>query len=117
MDDELGADIAAIRRKVEERKEADRQAKVLKKEEDELIAYAICRMHQLGYLSYHGADIVQVDKFYISDYSQLEEYIVQNRATDLLQKRLTESAVKLRMEDGIAIPGVGVMTEEKLKLS
>jgi hypothetical protein len=50
------------------------------------------------------------------DFGALEGYIREHGALDLLQRRLTESAVKLRWDDGIQIPGVGIETEQKLQL-
>jgi len=40
------------------------------------------------------------------DWTGLYAYIKENDAFDLLHKRLTDSAVKLRIEDGINLPGV-----------
>lgn len=40
------------------------------------------------------------------DWSKLYAYIIAEDAFDLLQKRLTETAVKLRWEEGVQIPGV-----------
>lgn len=104
----------------EKRLALDRESKRIANEEDALKAEAIVLMQRLGIDSLAGdgvsANIQVKEKPYIVDYSQLEGYIVENRAIDLLQKRLTESAVKLRWADGIPIPGVGVMTETKLQL-
>ena len=99
-----------------ERLEHDRQSKKLKQEVDEISATLIAEMKLNGIDNLNGARIVVKKKPYISDFTALEAYIVEHRATDLLQKRLTESAVKLRWEDGIAIPGVGLEEEEKLQL-
>ena len=41
-----------------------------------------------------------------SDWEEVYRYIKNNDAFDLLQRRLTEGAVKLRWEDGIKIPGI-----------
>lgn len=104
----------------EARLEADRVAKGLKSEEDKLFGELQLAMMAAG-LSYFHIPSVEVKieekvKPYISDFGQLEGYIKEHGALDLLQKRLTESAVKLRWDDGIQIPGVGVLTEQKLKL-
>jgi hypothetical protein len=97
-----------------ERLNLDRQSKLLKAEIDDLSALAITLMHQSGLKQYDGARLEVKVKPYISDYTALEGYIREHGALDLLQKRLTESAVKLRWDDGVAIPGVGVIEEEKL---
>lgn len=118
MDSELVRLLKDAKAKQEERLTADRHAKILKAEEDELKALVMQQMVHSGLtnLSLDGASarIERKEKPYIADFTALEGYIVEHRATDLLQKRLTESAVKLRWEDGIIIPGVGTMTEEKL---
>lgn len=120
MDREILRLLAEAKAKEQERLAADRQAKLLKAEEDDCKAVLMAAMQKMGITSLNGAGasatIVTKDKPYIADYSALEGYIVEHRAIDLLQKRLTESAVKLRWEDGIQIPGVGVMTEQKLQL-
>lgn len=120
MESEISVLLAEAKAKEQERLAADRYAKVLKVEEENCKASLMAAMQKIGVTSWSGAggsaDIVTKDKPYIVDYSALETYIVENRAIDLLQKRLTESAVKLRWDDGIAVPGVGVMTEQKLQL-
>jgi hypothetical protein len=52
------------------------------------------------------ATLVIKDKPVARDWNQVYAYIQENDAWDLLQKRFTETAVRLRWEDGIAIPGV-----------
>lgn len=51
------------------------------------------------------------------DWPQLYDYIKKNDAFDLLHKRLTEGAIKLRWEDGIAVPGVSSFTTYSLTIS
>lgn len=46
------------------------------------------------------------DKPTVSDWPKVYDFIYANHAIDLLQKRLTETAVKLRWDDNISIPGV-----------
>lgn len=108
--------IAEAREADAERLALDRQSKALKKKVDELSAQIISEMIKAGLSTCDGARIEDVQKPYISSFSDLEGYIIEHGALDLLQKRLTESAVKLRWEDGINIPGVGVSTEQKLRL-
>lgn len=102
----------------EERLNLDRQSKDLKKKVDELHFKSIAMMRSQGVTSFReegvSALIEKEQKPYISDWNALQGYIKEHDATDLLQKRLTESAVKLRWDDGIAIPGVGVETKDKL---
>lgn len=49
------------------------------------------------------------------DWGALSNYIREYDALDLLQKRLTVSAVKLRWADNIVIPGVDKYEKLKLK--
>lgn len=100
----------------EQRLQLDRQSKTLKKRVDDLSSQIITFMEAINLTTVNGVRIEEVQKPFISDYSQLEGYIIEHGALDLLQKRLTESAVKLRWEDGVQIPGVGVSTEKKLRL-
>lgn len=102
------------------RLQADREAKALKEIEDNAMAALQAAMAKDGYFTLSDgvvtASIVTKLKPYIVDYGALESYIVEHKALDLLQKRLTESAVKLRWDDGINIPGVGVSEEQKLTI-
>lgn len=108
--------IAEARAYDEERLNLDRRSKALKKQVDDLSSQIIEGMRLAGLTLVDGARLEEIQKPFISDFSQLESYIIEHGAIDLLQKRLTESAVKLRWEDGIQIPGVGVSTEQKLRL-
>jgi hypothetical protein len=104
----------------EARLEADRVAKTFKDEETRAIAalqeaMAAAGLRDLAFESVR-VTVTEKPKPYISDFSALEGYIREHGALDLLQKRLTESAVKLRWEDGVQIPGVGVMIEQKLTI-
>lgn len=116
MLESLSDRIDSVRTLDRERLDHDRQSKLLKNEIDALSASLIADMKGLGVDNLHGARIVVKQRPYISDFTALEAYIIEHHATDLLQKRLTESAVKLRWEDGIAIPGVGLEEEEKLQI-
>lgn len=104
----------------EERLTLDRASRKLKEREDELKATAITQMQAIGLtrleLDGLSAYLDEKDSPYIADYSALEQYIWEQQATDLLQKRLTESAVKLRWADNIEVPGVGVKHEYKLTI-
>jgi hypothetical protein len=114
--------LAEAKTKQTVRLELDREVKRLKAEEDELKAQLILAMEKAGLSDLAVDDVGHVtlrehQKPYIVDYSQLEQYIIDNKATDLLQKRLTESAVKARWDDDIQIPGVGLITETKITIS
>jgi hypothetical protein len=51
------------------------------------------------------------------DWSQVYDYIKQHDAFDLLQKRLTETAVSLRWEEGEVIPGIEKFPVDDLSIS
>lgn len=104
-----------------ERLAADKVARSLKTEEDNL-AFAItlhCREHGGA-----GVDMATVIVEYetkltpvAQDWDAIHRYIKENDAIDLVHKRLTESAVKLRWDDDIVIPGVGDKIVEKIKVT
>jgi hypothetical protein len=104
-----------------ERLAADKVARSLKAEEDNL-AFAItlyCREHGGA-----GVDMATVIVEYdtkltpvAKDWDLIHQYIKENDAIDLVHKRLTESAVKLRWDDDIVIPGVGDKITEKIKVT
>ena len=52
-----------------------------------------------------------------SDWSKVYEFIRDNDAFDLLQKRLNETAVKLRWEDEMQIPGISTFVVDELSIS
>jgi len=98
----------------------EHEVRELKKREDDAYQKLQEAMTSSGYFTLSdGLITARIDtkqKPYIVDYGALEQYIVENKALDLLQKRLTESAVKLRWDDGIHIPGVGMSEEQKLTI-
>lgn len=99
---------------------ADREARELKSKEDEYgdALIAICRDQGAGIDL--GGVVVEYDTTLVpvaQDWNAIHEYIKDNDAIDLVHKRLTESAVKLRWDDGIAIPGVGDKLREKIKVT
>lgn len=51
------------------------------------------------------------------DWVATDKYIIKNKALDLLQRRLSVEAVRLRWADGVTIPGVGKFTRISLHLS
>ena len=51
------------------------------------------------------------------DWDEVYTYIYENKAWDLLHKRLSSAAVKARWDDGVEIPGVGAFPVEKLSLT
>lgn len=93
-----------------DRFEAQKHADSLKKTEDllqeEIIRALIGAEMKAGSGKSCIVTLQRKDKPICGDWPKLYEYIHDNGAFDLLQKRLGEGAVKLRWEDGIQIPGV-----------
>ena len=103
----------------QERLNHDRESNKLAKRIEGAKADITTKLRELGLTDITipgvaSAAITTVQKPYISDYSLLEQHIRDTGSLDLLHKRLTESAVKARWDDGVQVPGVGLMPEEKL---
>lgn len=92
---------------------ADKIAANLKSEESKL-KYALISEMEVNHLSSVGGDscvITRITKKRATagNWAELHEYIRENDAFDLLHRRLTDSAILLRLDDGIEIPGVNIM--------
>jgi hypothetical protein len=53
----------------------------------------------------------------VNDWEEVYKYIKANDAFDLLQRRLTETAVKLRWDDGIRLPGIETLRVYDVSIS
>ena len=105
-----------------ERLELDRKSKELKKQEDAKKARIAQEMGYLGLTSLSGrsgqtATVKTSIEPMAADWGLIYDYIRQNDALDLLHKRLTASAIKLRWEEGQTIPGIDKYEETKLVIS
>jgi hypothetical protein len=118
------ADLKATARKYEyakaERLAADRAARDLKTLEDGFYTQLVLYCNENGGA---GVDMGDVLVEYMAtqepvgeDWAAIHAYIVANDAMDLVHKRLTVTAVKLRWDDSIEIPGIGRKTVEKIKV-
>lgn len=100
---------------------ADKIAAELKKSEDTLKAQIEKAMLEAHMTDYKGENYrVQVEREYkptVNDWGLVHKYIIDNNAFDLVQKRLTESAVKSRWEDEISIPGIEKFPVDKLSIT
>ncbi len=54
----------------------------------------------------YGANYSRKEKPVAKDWAKIYTWIAQNDAFDLLQKRLTETAVQARWDDKVEIPGI-----------
>ena len=105
-----------------ERKELTKKADAFKKQEDDLKARLMQEMNYLGLTTLSGktgavANMKRVVEPVVSDWPTLLEHIRSTGSLDLLHRRLTVAAVKLRWADGIALPGVDAYEETKLTIS
>ena len=94
-----------------ERLALDRRSKELKKLEDDGKAQIAQVMKENGYITIAGkgerlATLGKSIEPMIADWSLTSEYIRRTGSLDLLQKRLTPTAVKLRWEEGLEVPGI-----------
>lgn len=100
---------------------ADKATAELKKEETKLSEEVLqmMREHDLSALGGNRCTVkVRVErKPTVADWTALYEYIKEHDAFDLLHKRLTEGAVKLRAEDDVQVPGVDWFEKESLTYS
>lgn len=101
--------------------EKDKEAAALKAEENELKDRLIAIMRDQKVATVGGSEFVVTHRVKMKpvaqDWSEIYAYVRDNDAFDLLQKRLTEGAVKLRWEDNIVIPGIGSYGVDELSIS
>lgn len=89
-----------------EQKIVDRLEETEKKLKAQVIAkMKTAKVTSLGGQKY-GANFKSKDKPTTGDWQKLYTYIKEHDAFDLLQKRLTETAVEARWEEGEEIPGI-----------
>ena len=105
-----------------ERLALDRRSKELKKVEEDYKARILQAMGLLGLRTINGASgrvasIRTTVEPVVSDWPVTLQYIRETGNLDLLHKRLTASAVKLRWADGLTIPGVEQYEDTKLLFS
>lgn len=101
---------------------ADRVAAILKEKEN-VLKEEVIRELQLNNATLVGGSsgavvkLQEKEKPVANDWSKLYAYIREHDAFDLLHKRITEGAVKLRQDDGIEIPGVEMFKVYDLTVS
>ena len=116
---ELDAKIQRLEALIKERSTLRKQLKSLDDIASGIEAELIMLMVERGVNSLGGKDhFFVLDRSLepeLVDWGALSSYIREYDALDLLQKRLTVSAVKLRWADNIVIPGVDKYEKLKLK--
>lgn len=106
----------ARKKRLEAKREMDR----LEVEEKKLKAQVIREM-SLAKASSHGgqkygANYSKKDKPTAGNWPKIYAWIKKNDGFDILQRRLTESAIELRREDKIIIPGIVMFPVEDITL-
>lgn len=105
----------------EARLHADKHAASLKAVEVELKNRVMQEMlnndcHMVGG-TYKKVTLKTKQRPQVADWSEVYKFIVDTGATDLLQRRLSEAAVKARVDDGVAVPGVEYIETNDLSVS
>jgi hypothetical protein len=114
---DLATLIDAYAAKRTERLSAQNLANNLEKEENALKATLTAALRgekEPGISKTHRAMVEQEIKPSATDWPTIHAYVKARDAFDLLQRRLTDSAVKLRWDDGIEIPGIVKFPVDKL---
>lgn len=113
--DELTSSFVHIRKK---RAELTKIANQLEKEEKRLGLEILAMIPMLGELRGEGVTFRKktVPKPSVTDWDALYKHIASTQSFDLLHKRLTETAVKLRWDDGAEVPGVISLPTESLEV-
>jgi len=96
-----------------------KEVNLLEKEEKRLAELILPNVPQIGEVVLGGATFRRKIKVkpMVGDWAAFYEYIRSNNAFDLLHRRITDTAVKLRWDDGIQIPGVESTTDESLEVT
>jgi len=117
---ELGQMVDKFNTIYRKRLDTDKLAATYKKNENELKDRIIAILIDQGVGFAAGRDIrvkLQTTTKPVADnWGDIYEYMIANDAMDLVQKRLHEGAVKLRVEDGVVIPGLDFIEINKLSI-
>ena len=104
----------------QERLAADREAAALKRYEEELKQTIIGILHEQGMYFVAGKEIrvkLQVkEKPVASNWNEVYQYMKDNDAMDLCQKRLHFAAIADRIEEGETIPGIEFVEVNNLSI-
>lgn len=111
------ADLGALADRLEAARQsrlaADRIAADLKSDENKIKAEIISEM-EAGNLSSIGGKVCVLNRAVkqraiAGDWPAIHKYILENDAFDILHRRLTDAAIKERLDDGVEIPGISLM--------
>lgn len=105
-----------------ERQELDRKSKQLKKQEDAFKADILQAMQELALTNLNGFSgrTARIESEFVpvaTNWEEVYRFIKEHDAFDLLHKRLTVTAVRLRWDDGVEVSGIDRYVETKLVLA
>lgn len=97
------------------KKQASAKAEALMKEGEEAVIVAL-KAAKLDSSRAHGFNgtIVKSEVWNAADWALIDAWAIKNKAMDIYQRRLTQSAVDDRAMNGVKIPGTAKFPVEKL---
>ena len=117
----LGELIDKLYQKRTERLALSKQVDAFKAEESDLRRLIIQRLQDVGLDSGRGslatASITTDDQASVKDWEAFENYILEHKSFDLLQRRVSITAVRARWENSEVVPGVEKVTLSDLSLT
>ena len=117
----IGNDIDTLYENRAKRLKLQREVDELEAQEKLLKLNIIEQLHELDLDGGKGeiatAAITRKTKSLVLDWSIVWDYIFDNRAPELMQKRISETAWAERRESGILIPGTEALELEDLSLT
>lgn len=117
----LGEIIDALYQKRASRLVLTKSVDALKAEEAELRRLIIQRLQDVGLDSGRGtmatASITKDNQANVKDWSALENYILEHKSFDLLQRRVSITAIRARWDNDESLPGVEKVTLTDLSLT
>lgn len=99
---------------------ADKVAEALRNEEQRILDHIIenVSVDEGGVVGKRFKGIITTDrKPVVEDWEKFYAHVKKTGNFDLLQKRLSDTAVKDRLEEGKAVPGVGNILVKKLSVT
>lgn len=119
--EKLGELIDKLYQKRTERLALSKQVDAFKAEESDLRRLIIQRLQDAGLDSGRGslatASITTDDQASVKDWEAFENYILEHKSFDLLQRRVSITAVRARWENSEVVPGVEKVTLSDLSLT
>ena len=104
-----------------ERLEYQKMAESIKAEEVFLTQYLMTVLPDLEATGIAGAKAranIKTDAIpVVTDWEELRTYIKNTDSWDLMQKRISTSAVKLRLDEGVEVPGTGIYLASTISLT